>query len=149
MSRFDRKKSPPPNCAAGRIRRVRSEIDNRIHQRLEGNPGSVARLRQLTDHRGQVAARAVPEHGDPAGVAVEFARRVYRPLDRGIRIVNGRGKWMLRGQPIVDGNHHGVRVLTVEARDRIVRVEVPGHEAGAVKMHQIGNGRSARPARGV
>ena len=89
----------------------------------------------MTDHSGQVAARTVPEHREPAGVPVQLVRVLNHPLDRGIRIVNRGGKRVLRGEPIVDGNHYGVGVMTVEARDRIVGVEIPGHEAGAVKMH--------------
>jgi hypothetical protein len=77
----------------------------------------------------------VPEHGDPAGVTVELARVFNRPLDRRIRIVDGCGKWMLRGQPIIDRDHHRIRVLAVEAGYRIVRVVVTRHEAGAVKVH--------------
>ncbi len=103
----------------------------------------------MTDNGGQVAARAVPEHGDPAGVTVELARVLDRPLDRCIRIVNGCGKWMLRGQPVINGNHDGIRMLAVEAGDRIVRVEIPRHESGAVKMHDDRKRPVLLPARGV
>jgi hypothetical protein len=64
----------------------------------EDRPGPVAG--EQAHHGRQVPSGAVSHDGDPAAVPAEIPRMICRPLQRGVRVVDGRGKRVLGGEPV-------------------------------------------------
>ena len=96
------------------------------------SPGPPFVAGPLRHHRGQVAAGRVAGDGDPVRVAAQLGGVLGDPLQRGPAVVHAGRERVLRGQPVVDGHHDGLRADGVCAGDRVVGVEVAERKAAAV-----------------
>ena len=113
----------PPAGAVGRW----------VDQQLQQGGGAAVARGKLRDDGGEVAARAVARHPEPAGIGTELVGVRSRPAQRAACILHGRRERVLGGQAIVNREHVDARVVAQQATDAIVRVEVAEHEPAAVE----------------
>ncbi len=89
-------------------------------------------LGQAGNQRG---TRVPAHHRDPAGIRVQVGAVVDDVAETRFEIVERRGTWMFGRKPVVDRHHQAAGVTGQLHAMRVIGVQVPGHEATAVRIH--------------
>ncbi len=90
----------------------------------------------MRNHRGEVAARAVPADGDPLWIGAQLGGVMACPQVCRIRIVDGRGRLVLGCQPIAHEQHVDAGVMADDLAQVAVRFVASDDEAAAVVVDQ-------------
>ena len=116
-------------------RRVEAAIGDRIDQQLVTQLDSPGRC-LLCQHGGEVAAGAVPGHGNARAVATDEGSVRYHPFQRGQRIFVGRREACLGRQPVVHGHDQGARAVRQAAADVVMPFHWAEDETAPVEVQR-------------
>ena len=111
----------------GRATRVDQQLQRQRQARI---------ARQDGIHRGQRAACTVAAHSQPCWVCAQGFCMGCQPLQGIPRIVAGRGKAVLRRQPVVQRHHHAASKARQLAAKNVVRGNAANGEAAAMHVQQ-------------
>ena len=87
-------------------------------------------------HGGEVAARTVAADAEARRIDAERACVVGDPGRRGDGVIGGGRKFVLRREPVVDGDHDELALVRELPAYDIMGIEIADHHASAVKEHQ-------------
>ena len=109
--------------------------DDRVEQQLPGQPRPTAVPGHQRGHCRQVAPGAVAAHHDAPRIDPQGVRIVVDPSHGRVEVVGGGGPRVLRGQPVVNRNHHGTNAIREVSAQAVVAVQIAEHEPAAVGVH--------------
>jgi hypothetical protein len=116
-------------------RRGRVRIQHRLVQHLGQDRRPLQVERALSQCGDESRARVTPHHHDPVAVGVELRAVLHDVAKRRLHVVECCRTGVLGRQAVTDRYHQAARVAGQLHAVRVVGVEVPGHEATAVGVH--------------
>ena len=144
--------SRKPSPKSSRERRRRAEIGCGVDQELEGRRGTSVARGELRDDGGQIAPGAVAADADARRIGAKRCGVGERPVQGRTRVLDGGRERVLRGQPVIDGQHMRAAVAAQDAADAVVRLEIAVGEPTSVVVDEqrvraagLGRGVVARP----
>jgi hypothetical protein len=122
---------------------IRDRVEQRLHREIVGDRprvGGTRRVVLLADtQRGrgrERAARARPGDPDPRRVAAQRPAVGRHPGQRGVGVVDRRGKWVFGGEAVVHADDRTAGAVGEFPADTARRVQRPRHPPAAVVEDQ-------------
>lgn len=107
-------------------------VGDGVDEHLQGDGRATLGVGPLRDDGREVPTGAVPGHDQRHAGSGQVGQAVGDPAQRGPGVVRRGRVRVLRGQPVVDQHHHGVRPDREGAAERVGLLDVADHPTAAV-----------------